>query len=174
MENMNKYLSYLLIVGISVFLSFLISEKMSTKIAYVNSVEILKNYKLLKDVREELKNKEAIRQSRIDTLELRLRSGIKKFEESKDKLSRKEFEYQSNMIAKKQRDLLRFQEAMSHEKIEDEKRLTMNAIEPIEKIIKDYAKKNEYDYVLTASDGLLYVNETEKDITEDILQIINE
>ena len=166
-----KYWGYVLAIVLSVGLSLLINENRKVKLAYVDSVKVLLEYEPLQKVRDELSKKNDDRNARIDTLASRLQMDIMLYERDRNRLNKEDREYRENIIAKQRRDLIQFRQAMEAEQKEEEKQMTIQAIEPVEKIIKDYARDKGYDFVFNASGNILYVNEA-TDITEEIIRCI--
>lgn len=144
-----------------------VSYAKELKIGYVNFLEVFNEYKKTKDYDEALNKK-------TDEKEKQLKDKGSELEKMQSKLSvlkdkEKEKEAKKLEQAEKEFQQLRRQSLLDLKKERDDK--MKEIIEDIEKTIKDYAKKNNFDLILHGS-AVLY-GDKGIDITDQILKVVN-
>lgn len=164
---MKKFISILVAAVLLCSFSFDSFAK-ELKIGHVNFFEVFNEYKKTKDYDETLTKKQ-------DEKEKVLKQKGDELEKMQSKLSllkdkEKEKEQQKLETAAKDFKQLYGQARVDLKKERDEK--MKEIVDDIEKTIKDYAKKNNYDFILHGS-AILYADKA-TDVTADILKIVND
>ncbi|MFA6281224.1 MAG: OmpH family outer membrane protein [Candidatus Omnitrophota bacterium] len=160
--------------GIITFVTFLmicsfcsVSYAKELKIGYINFLSIFNEYKKTKEYDDVLNKKTEEKEKQLKEKGAELEKMNSKLSVLKDK--EKEKEQQKLESAEKDFQQLRRQSLLDLKKERDEK--MKEIIDDIEKTIKDYAKKNNYDLILHGS-AVLY-GDKGIDITDAVLKIVN-
>jgi Skp family chaperone for outer membrane proteins len=165
-ETMKKAIVSL--VAFLVMCSFCsVSYAKELKIGYINFLEVFNEYKKTKDYDEALNKKTEEKEKQLKDKGAELEKMQSKLSVLKDK--EKDKEQQKMDQAEKEFQQLRRQSLLDLKKERDEK--MKEIVEDIEKTIKDYAKKNNFDLILHGS-AVLYGDKS-IDITADVLKIVN-
>jgi len=137
------------------------------KIGYLNFLEVFNEYKKTKDYDEILNKKAEAKEKELKAKE----SEIEKMQSKLNVLKEKEKEKEQKNFEKAAQGFLQLkrQSLIDLKKEKDEK--MKEIIEDIDKAIKDYSKKNNFDLVVHGS-AVLYGNNA-MDITQEILKIVN-
>ena len=138
------------------------------KIGYVNFFEVFNEYKKTKEYDENLTKKK-------DDKEKKLKQKSDDIEKMQSKLSllkdkEKDKEQQKLDSAVKDFRQIYGQARVDLKKERDER--MKEIVDDIEKTIKEYAKKNNYDFIIHGS-AVLYADKA-ADITTDILKVVND
>lgn len=144
------------------------------KIGYVNSTDIMKDYKAVNDLESEIKDKQTLLQKKYEQVALAFEKEVQEFQATSKKLSRKKGEarYQELMYKQQQIQQNQQQESVALQKESQDK---MNdLIDDMKDLVKEYAKKNGYTYILgTNESGNVLYGDKKLDLTETILDVIN-
>ncbi|MDD4182590.1 MAG: OmpH family outer membrane protein [Candidatus Omnitrophica bacterium] len=137
------------------------------KIGYLNFLEVFNEYKKTKDYDETLNKKAEVKEKELKVKE----SEIEKMQSKLNVLKDKEKEKQQKDVEKAAQEFIQLkrQSLIDLKKEKDER--MKEIIEDIDKAIKDYSKKNNFDLVIHGS-AVLY-GDNAMDITQDILKIVN-
>ncbi|MDD4955527.1 MAG: OmpH family outer membrane protein [Candidatus Omnitrophica bacterium] len=156
------------LVALAVTCSFSqISFAKDLKIGYLNFLEVFNEYNKTKDYDEVLNKKAEAKEKELKVKE----SEIEKMQSKLNVLKDKEKAKEEKNFQKVAQDFIQLkrQSLIDLKKEKDEK--MKEIIEDIDKAIKDYAKKNNFDLVVHGS-AVLY-GDNAMDITKDILKIVN-
>lgn len=160
--------SFIVLVAFFVACSFCsVSFAKDLKIGYLNFLEVFNEYKKTKDYDETLNKKAEVKEKELKVKE----SEIEKMQSKLNVLKDKDKDKEQKNLEKATQDFIQLkrQSLIDLRKEKDEK--MKEIIEDIDKTIKDYSKKNNFDLVIHGS-AVLYGDNT-MDITQDILKIIN-
>lgn len=137
------------------------------KIGYLNFLEVFNEYKKTKDYDETLNKKAEVKEKELKDKE----SEIEKMQSKLNVLKDKDKEKEQQKVEKAAQEFIQLkrQSLIDLKKEKDEK--MKEIIDDIDKSIKDYSKKNNFDLVVHGS-AVLY-GDSAMDITKDILKIIN-
>ncbi|MFA5270721.1 MAG: OmpH family outer membrane protein [Candidatus Omnitrophota bacterium] len=144
-----------------------VSYAKELKIGYLNFLEVFNEYKKTKDYDEALNKKTEEKEKQLKDKGAELEKMQSKLSVLKDK--EKDKEQKKMDQAEKEFQQLRRQSLLDLKKERDEK--MKEIVEDIEKTIKDYAEKNNFDLILHGS-AVLYGAKS-IDITADVLKIVN-
>ncbi|MBY8963362.1 OmpH family outer membrane protein [Flavobacterium sp. D11R37] len=168
----------LLILGLAITLFSCNKEQTASggmKTAYIDTVKLMEEYEELKDLESKgkVKSDEMARELEGEAQKLRLDAAS--FQNEAQSKGRQWAELKMQELQKRERELGIKQETMMRQ-LQDEfgvKRDTI--IAQMKKHIKEYGKKEGYDYIYGTGDAasVLYAKE-QYDITADILKQLNE
>jgi len=144
-----------------------VSYAKELKIGYINFLSVFNEYKKTKDYDDALNKKTEEKEKQLKDKGAELEKLQSKLSVLKDK--EKDKEQQKLDQAEKDFQLLRRQSLLDLKKERDDK--MKEIIDDIEKTIKDYAKKNNFDLILHGS-AVLY-GDKGIDITDEILKVVN-
>ncbi|MBU2102133.1 MAG: OmpH family outer membrane protein [Candidatus Omnitrophota bacterium] len=139
------------------------------KFGSVDFMKVYNDYDKTKEYDKKLEVKKDAKEK-----ELEQKAGeIKKMQSAASVLKENEKEKEREKIVKAAEDFrnLERQSIIDLRKERDEKAIEI--FRDIENVVKDYAKKNNFDLILSAS-AVLYSADKSMDISADILKIINE
>lgn len=143
-------------------------------IVYIESPKIVAEYKGMVVVNKEIELKTKQYQARIDTLENEMQSLMKKYEKEREGLSVKERMLSEELFRNKQQQYQQYQQAMEQRQGEENSKLQQKVLAQINTFIKDYAKKQHYQFVIGASyNGNLLYAEEHYNITDEVLAALN-
>jgi outer membrane protein len=137
------------------------------KIGYVNFFEVFNEYKKTKEYDDNLTKKQDDKEKQLKQKS----DDIEKMQSKISLLKDKEKEKEQQKLDSTVKDFRQIysQARVDLKKERDEK--MKEIVEDIEKTIKEYAKKNNYDFILHGS-AILYADKA-VDVTEDILKAVN-
>lgn len=138
------------------------------KIGYLNFLEVFNEYKKTKDYDESLNKKATEKEKVLKDKGAEIEKLQGKLNVLKDRERDKEKEKVEAAIKSFQQLREEFAVDLKKEKVEKMKEI----FDDIDKAIKDYARKNKFDFIIHGS-AVLY-GDNALDITGDILKIINQ
>lgn len=141
------------------------------KIGYVRNGVLISKSEYMKEVSDELDKEVRILRSNADTLRNRYEA-LKAMEGDVKSSDKMEWSYKLGVA---ENNYLKYMENAEADMAEQRKKLTGEALDKINGIIKSYAEKNGYDYILgTTNEGNILFGAENDDITEEILERVNE
>lgn len=138
------------------------------KLGYVNFFEVFNEYKKTKDYDETLTKKQDDKEKQLKTKGDEIEKIQSKLSLLKDKEKDKE-QQKLDTLVKDFRQVVG-QARVDLKKERDDK--MKEIVEDIEKAIKEYAKKHNYDFIIHGS-AILYADKA-ADVTGDILKVVND
>lgn len=158
-----------------VFLSAIFWSCNRLKAGYINPVEVTHQYDGLKAKLQQFQATVAPWQANIDTLTAELNRASARYEAEKPKLPPKEAEGRRAALAQQEQQLVQYREAVTQKATAERQRLDKEALDEINAYIKEYGKREGYDFILgaTTSGNIVYAAEG-TDITADVLKGLNE
>jgi outer membrane protein len=164
---MKKFFSFLVIFGLIGSFSFSAFAK-ELKIGYVDIFEVFNEYEKTKDYDKNLEKKKDEQMKKLDEK----KAELEKLQNKLSVLKKEEQEKKKDELAKLiqewrtlERQILTDLRKEKNEKMEE-------IIGDINNVIKDYAQKNNFDFIINGS-ALLFGNKS-LNITADILKLVNE
>lgn len=166
------YFSYsiLLIIITVLLIKFYV---FADKVAYIDTMKLMAESKEMKLLQENLKNESAKVQANVDTLSMELNQLIKKHEKELPAMTKKEKELSVELLNSKRKNLINYQQAIQNQMAQKEQAETEALLNNINSIIEEYGKKNQYTLILATTNGNIAYATREIDITEEILEKIN-
>ena len=163
---MKKILGCLLVVAMTMSFSPVCFAK-DMKIGYVDIFKVFNDYEKTKEYDEKLEAKKDVAEKKLE----KKKEAIMKFQGKLDLLKEGEKAKEEEKLSKElkeYRDLER--EAFTDIRKERDEKMK-DIVEDIDKIIKDYAKKNGFNLIIN-SNAVLYGAKA-MDVTDEILKISN-
>jgi Skp family chaperone for outer membrane proteins len=164
--SVKKFVGILLALGLLVSFSFSSLAK-ELKIGYVNFFEVFNEYKKTKEYDDNLSKKQEEKEKQLK----QKGEDIEKMESKVSLLKEKEKEKEMQKLEAAKKDFSQmFTQARGDIKKERDEKMK-EIVEDLEKAIKEYAKKNNYDFIIHGS-AILYADKA-ADVTADILKAVN-
>lgn len=168
--KVNAILS-VLIVSILLFLLF---DRNSGEIVYVNSTRILTEYDGMKEAQANYNQNTLMWRSQIDTLESELQEAFASYDQEKESLSSKDRERREQLIKNKEVQFIQFQKAIQEKMEKEEQRLQQEVLVQVNSFLQEYGKHQKYAIIMAATTvGNIVYAENGRDITEDVLKGLN-
>ena len=146
------------------------------KIAYVNIDEIFKEYSKAQEAEEEISAQSQKMSQEIDDMRMKFQQKVQEYQQNSNSLSDADKQQKEQELMREQQEIQQNQQ-MAAQFIQDEGIKKMDKIhEDIKDFISDYAKSNGFTLILGNSSqtkAVLYAEE-QKDITDDIIESLNE
>lgn len=172
-----KLTKILLVLGILNFagllgLAYITYQRSS--IVYVDSNQLINNYKGMQDARKVYQQKASSWKANIDTLTQEVQQQIMKYEKESAKMTVKERQLSQELIRTKQKQLMDYQQAMNTQAQQEDSKMTAEVISQINAYIKKYGERKGYTIVMAATDygNIAYADEG-LDITAEVLEGLN-
>jgi outer membrane protein len=145
-----------------------------SSIVYVDSNELINNYKGMQDARKVYQQKASSWKANIDTLAQEVQQQIMKYEKESAKMTVKERQLSQELIRTKQKQLMDYQQAMNTQAQQEDSKMTTEVISQINAYIKKYGEQKGYTIVMAATDygNIAYADER-LDITAEVLEGLN-
>lgn len=150
------------------------SESESLKTAYVDTNKLLEEYTEAKDIDAKYKNKADEMGKELEAEAARFKSDAAAFEQKARQLGQVWAQQNSGPLQQRQQQLQYAQQAMLQQ-LQQESGVEMDTlVKTVKTFIKDYGKKNGYDYIYGTGEAatILYA-EDKYDITEELVKELN-
>jgi outer membrane protein len=161
-----------------IFIAFIALVSLSActqqKIGYVDSTELMQDYKAVKDLEKEIEEKQNTLQASYQQVALSFEKEVQDFQENSGKMSRKKGEERYQELMMKQQQIQQIQQSES-QKLQKESQDKMDVIiDDVKEFVKNYAEKNGFTFILGSNEGgnVLYGDE-KLDLTDVLLVAIN-
>lgn len=168
----------LLIIGLSLALFSCNKEQPAAsgfKTAYVDTSKISKEYEAFKDLESQSKIKQEEMGRELDGKANQLRMDAASFENEARTKGQQWAQLKAQELQKRQNELGAMQDAMIKQLQDEFGAKNDSAVSKMKKYIKDYGKKNGYDYIYGSGDvatSVLYAKDG-YDVTDEILKNLN-
>lgn len=133
------------------FLVLVQSVNSQTKVAHVDTYELITNMPEMLAVQEELSSYSKEKEAEIRLMEAEIRSISDKYSDDAINVSQEENEKRQKEIQVMQENIRLFTNQIVKELQEKERSLTEPILEKVISVIKEVGKENGYDYVLDSS-----------------------
>lgn len=133
------------------FLVLVQSVNSQTKVAHVDTYELITNMPEMLAVQEELSSYSKEKEAEIRLMEAEIRSISDKYSDDAINVSQEENEKRQKEIQVMQENIRLFTNQIVKELQEKERSLTEPILEKVITVIKEVGKENGYDYVLDSS-----------------------
>ena len=133
------------------FLILVQSVNSQTKVAHVDTYELITNMPEMLAVQEELSSYTKEKEAEIRLMEAEIRSISDKYSDDAINVSQEENEKRQKEIQVMQENIRLFTNQIVKELQEKERSLTEPILEKVISVIKEVGKENGYDYVLDSS-----------------------
>jgi outer membrane protein len=162
------------IFGVFIIVLVLTSCQEQQKIAYIDNAKVVNEFQKKVDFEKKFQVKVTAFNKKADSLETAIQIEAQMFQTKAAKMSQKnaEIEYQA-LLQKKQRQDYELQAEEQSLQGEGQKKID-TLIKEVKAFVKDYGKKNGYDYILGANDaGSVMYGLESNDITQTVIDALN-
>lgn len=144
------------------------------KVAYVDSNELMSNYKGMKDAKQEYEGKMKVWKANVDSLMMGWEKELKAYEKERRTMSKKEIKLKEELLRNKQEQIGNYQKAVQENAMKEEQMATQTVVNQVNDFLKEYGKEHSYDFIYgaNASGNIVYANEG-YDITQEVLEGLN-
>lgn len=165
------FLNVIIVIVLLFGYHFLFNTKKN--IAYVDTARLMAQYKGMEDVKKMIEVKAKAWQSKMDTLTQEIERDIKKYEKERAHMSDREKKTTEELIGRKQEQFMQFKQASQNKEVQEEQKITSDALVKINEAIAEYGKANNYTIIFgTTSGNIVYANDA-INITDVIVQLLN-
>jgi outer membrane protein len=164
-------LGLLLLLVIGLYLKVFI---LTDSVAYIDTSKLLQQSKQMEALRKELEKEQSLAKSNLDTLTNEFQNQLKEYEKNISKMSTKEKQLSQELLRTKQQQLVQYQQAVQHKVQEEEQKKTQELLTSINAQITEYGEKSNYKLILATSNGNIAYGDKGVDITEEIIEKINQ
>lgn len=193
MKNLNTVLNIVSLVAIGV-LFFLLNKKHNCskpgqvtstckdsahakpgQIAYFEMDSVEKQYKYIKDVRNQLKSKEQAMSDELDGMKKNYMARIQQLQAKASTMSQQEGEAAQVEINQMQQTLQQKESRLAQELQEHQFKLMQDIGKKIEDYLKTYNQQKQFSYIFSRQSGdFIYFKDSTLDITSDIVKGLND
>lgn len=146
----------------------------TSKLGYVESDRLLVEFNETKIEGKKIEQNTEQLRMRFDTLRSELESLEKEFKTNLDKYTVKEREVAENNVNRKKSDVDKYYSILMQKIKEEDKKVTTELLKKIDKVVKAYGEKNNYDIIFGAnSNGNLVYAKKSKNLTDEIIKELN-
>ena len=157
----------------SVFLLYFFTEGQQ-EFVYIDSQQLLSEYKGMQAARQEYQQKTAGWQANIDTLMKEVQVAIMDYEKESPKMTQKEQELSRELIKTKQQQLKDYQYAIKNKSAQEDQAITQRVLTTINAFLTDYGKQHHYTIIFgaTTAGNIIYAKDA-VNITEEVIALLN-
>ncbi len=175
---MKKYQIGLMIVAFTglLGLSLWVALKETENIVYADANRLFNEYKGTASLKKEFETKRKSMQANVDSLMQEWQNELKVYEKERTSMSENELKLKEEILSNKQNNISNYQQAIQKQIAEEDQKMTQSVFNEINAVVKEYGKKKGYDLILGAngSGNILYADEDAVDITDEILEELNQ
>ena len=145
------------------------------RIAYFNSDSIRSQYAMFTVEKEKMETEMKQAEDRLIAEQKKFQSDVGEFQQRAEFLTITERESREKKLGQKQQELMQLEQSLSDQLAEKEAAVNKQIFTNVENFLKDYAKKNNFTYVVSYMPGgqIWYTNPA-LDITADMIKHLNE
>lgn len=145
----------------------------SPKIAYFEMDSLENQYGYIKEVRNELRNKQIDMNAELTKLRKNYQNRIAQLQEKASTMSQKEGEAAQKEVAQMQQNVAAKEQSLNQSFQEETYKKMQTVSKQIEDFLKQYNKSKEYAYIITSQPGLIYYKDPNYNITKDLIDGLN-
>ncbi len=147
----------------------------SFKIAYFDLDSLESQYQDYKEARDYLRGKDSEMTEQLNVLQNNYINKVKEYQQKGPTMSQTEQSDFQDQLAKMRDDYQQTQQQMGQEMNAESMRKLQEVKNKIQSFLKDYCKDKGYAYVFASSnDDYLYYKDTLRNITKDIVGLLNQ
>lgn len=171
---MSKYSFPLSLIAISLSIFSFFYFRSGSDQVYVDVNRLVDGYKRTKLVRADFEKRAKLLTSNVDSLMVDWQNELKRYEQERSKMSKKELELKQELLGNKQQQIGKYQEVLQKQIEEEDKKSSLTIVNDINDYVKDYGRKKGYKIIFGASGSgtIMYANGS-ADLTEDVLIGLN-
>ncbi len=161
-------------VVIAIIAVLTLSACTQQKIGYVDSSDLVQDYKAVKALETELGEKNAIFQAKYQQIAGDFEKEVQEFQANAKKFSRKKGQAKYEALMIKQQQIQQTQQAENGQLQKEGQERMDKIVDDVKAFVKEYAKTNGYTYILGSNEaGSVLYGDSELDLTETILVAMN-
>lgn len=144
------------------------------KIGYVHNDILFKKFDGLIEGQQELKAKNNVWQSNLDSLTFDFNRQAQQYSSSRESMSNEEQMLKERQLAEQEKNIMLYKKSIEQKSMEEEQRIQTSVINQVNAYSKDFGKTQGYDYIfgVTENGSILYGNSAD-DVTEEVVEYIN-
>jgi outer membrane protein len=151
-----------------------ISEVNDLEVAYINYDSLVSNYELVKELTGQLESTRTKLEAEYENRAKGLQAQFQTYQATANNMTRGQIAAAEEDLMKKEQNLRQYQERLSLQLMQEEAKVQDQVYTAVADFIKDYAKKNNLQLVLTYQRGSgVWYAEDGLDITTDVIQGLN-
>jgi len=144
------------------------------KIGYVDSSDLVQDYKAVKELETELGEKQALFQAKYQQIATEFEKEVQEFQANAKKFSQKKGQAKYEALMMKQQQIQQSQQAENGQLQQESQERMDKIVDDVKDFVKEYAKTNGYTYILGSNEaGSVLYGDSELDLTETILVAMN-
>ncbi|WKN45338.1 OmpH family outer membrane protein [Tunicatimonas pelagia] len=144
------------------------------KVAYVDSVKLLAEYRGMADAQQAYQKKAIQWQANIDTLKQEMQVVQAKYQEQKT-LKTTTLAQTEQELKSKQQQLVNYQRAIQEKVTQEDQQMTQQVLSQVNSLVEEYGKKHGYRVILVANgSGTIAYAQEGADLTSELLKVLNE
>lgn len=161
-------------IVITLIMLLTLSACTQQKIGYVDSTELMKNYKVVKALEKEIEEKQNTLQVTYQQIALAFEKEVQEFQTKSKSMPQKKAEARYQELMFKQQQIQQSQQNESA-KLQNESQEKMDEIiEDVKDFVEEYAKANSYTFILGSNDsGNVLYGDSKMELTETVLDALN-
>lgn len=144
------------------------------KVAFVNAGSIFEQYSGAKEAQQAYEKEMADLNQEVEKMEGELKASADTLEARKYLFSEERLKEKRAELEQKQQEYMRFRQDAEAKAAKRNDELTRPIIQAIEDAAKQIAEKEGFDLVLDASAGIVVYSKPESDLTDRVLQALEE
>lgn len=145
----------------------------NSKIAYFEMDSLENQYGYIKEVRNELKNKQIDMNAELNKLRKNYQSRIAQLQEKASTMSPTEGEAAQREVAQMQQNVAAKEQSLNQSFQEETYKKMQIVSKQIEDFFKQYNKNKGYAYIITSQPGLVYYKDPSCNVTKDLVDGLN-
>ena len=150
-----------------------ITSANSPKIAYFEMDSLENQYGYIKEIRNELKNKQIDMNAELTKLRKNYQSRIAQLQEKASTMSQTEGEAAQREVAQMQQNVAAKEQSLNQSFQEETYKKMQTVSKQIEDFLKQYNKEKGYAYIITSQPGLIYYKDPTYNVTKDLVDGLN-
>lgn len=144
------------------------------KIGYVDSSDLVQDYKAVKELETELGEKQALFQAKYKQIASDFEKEVQDFQANAKKFSQKKGQAKYEALMMKQQQIQQGQQAENAQLQKESQERMDKIVDDVKDFVKEYAKANGYTYILGSNEaGSVLYGDSDLDLTETILVAMN-
>ena len=162
-------------LAICFFFFFSLTGCQQQKIGFVDYVVITNEYQKSVDVKAMFQSKVKSFQTRVDSISSAFELEVRAFDRRASKMSKQTQMEKSQELQRKQQTIQQTLQIKQQEIGQENQILTDSISNTIKDFVKDYGKKNSFNFILGSNEaGSVLYGEEASDLTQEILKSLND
>ncbi len=150
-----------------------ITSANNPKIAYFEMDSLENQYGYIKEIRNELKNKQIDMNAELTKLRKSYESRIAQLQEKASTMSQTEGEAAQREVAQMHQNVAAKEQSLNQSFQEETYKKMQTVSKQIEDFLKQYNKGKGYAYIITSQPGLIYYKDPTYNVTKDLVDGLN-